>query len=263
MEQLPSIAGIEITTDEHGRFNLNAIHKASGLDENKYPAQWLRTQSTKDLIDELSANMHLAHEVISTQKGGSSPGTFAHEILAVEYAGWISPDFRITVNQTFIDYRKGALPALAPATTTLPSLVAEFKAGVELAEIFGFRDNQALLSANKAVEKLTGTNVMFLMGATYLRAPVQQETYIPTEIGKMLKDSVGPRTVNRLLENMGLQESYRNHRDDIKWRLLEKGEPYGELVDVDKASGGAPVKQIHWYATVVPLLQEHIEFEEE
>lgn len=27
---LPVIAGVEITTDEHGRFNLNALHKASG-----------------------------------------------------------------------------------------------------------------------------------------------------------------------------------------------------------------------------------------
>ncbi|HAX5210387.1 TPA: KilA-N domain-containing protein, partial [Escherichia coli] len=32
---------------------------------------------------------------------------FAHELLAVEYAGWISPVFRLHVNQTFIDYRTG------------------------------------------------------------------------------------------------------------------------------------------------------------
>ncbi|WP_268904622.1 hypothetical protein [Candidatus Regiella insecticola] len=30
-------------------------------------------------------------------------------MLAVEYAGWIRPDFRIIVNQTFIDYRRGNL----------------------------------------------------------------------------------------------------------------------------------------------------------
>ncbi|ENZ1875423.1 hypothetical protein ACGGXQ_002104 [Salmonella enterica] len=29
-ENLPVIAGVEITTDDAGRFNLNALHKASG-----------------------------------------------------------------------------------------------------------------------------------------------------------------------------------------------------------------------------------------
>jgi len=154
MEQLPSIAGIEITTDEHGRFNLNAIHRASGLGDSKRPTDWLRTNQAQELIIKLSENSHLAqdstneltenlrlaqdttselsgnsrlaYDVINVQKGGSSPGTFAHEILAVEYAGWISPDFRITVNQTFIDYRKGVLPVLPVLAPTLPKLVLDF-----------------------------------------------------------------------------------------------------------------------------------------
>lgn len=32
---VPMIAGVEITTDAEGRFNLNALHKASGLGEGK------------------------------------------------------------------------------------------------------------------------------------------------------------------------------------------------------------------------------------
>ncbi|OTA18172.1 hypothetical protein Xbed_03169 [Xenorhabdus beddingii] len=38
---LPVIAGVEITTDSEGRFNLNALHKASGAGESKKPSQWL------------------------------------------------------------------------------------------------------------------------------------------------------------------------------------------------------------------------------
>ncbi|WP_339058328.1 hypothetical protein [Candidatus Regiella endosymbiont of Tuberolachnus salignus] len=34
--------------------------------------------------------------------------------LAVEYAGWIRPDFRIRVNQTFIDYRRGKITKETP-----------------------------------------------------------------------------------------------------------------------------------------------------
>ena len=61
-----------------GRFNLNALHKASGLGTNKAPAQWLRTQTAKSLLAELEKDE------------GRNGGTFAHELLAIEYAGWIS-----------------------------------------------------------------------------------------------------------------------------------------------------------------------------
>jgi len=44
MNSFPTIAGIEITTDDQGRFNLNALHRASGNDPAKAPAQWLRNK---------------------------------------------------------------------------------------------------------------------------------------------------------------------------------------------------------------------------
>jgi len=50
---LPVIAGVEITLDSDGRYNLNAIHKASGFGANKAPAQWLRTQQAKSFIQDI------------------------------------------------------------------------------------------------------------------------------------------------------------------------------------------------------------------
>ncbi|EEW1988944.1 KilA-N domain-containing protein [Escherichia coli] len=107
-ENLPVIAGVEISTDMVGRFNLNALHRASGLGPNKAPTQWLRTQSAKQLIEELEKET-MQNCIVSLE--GRNGGTFAHELLAVEYAGWISPAFRLQVNQTFIDYRTGKLTA--------------------------------------------------------------------------------------------------------------------------------------------------------
>ncbi len=52
-ENLPIVAGITVTTDAIDRFNLNAIHKASGEGGNKAPAQWLRTQSAQELVAEV------------------------------------------------------------------------------------------------------------------------------------------------------------------------------------------------------------------
>lgn len=113
------VAGIEIIQDEHGRYNLNVLHKASPAAGNtsKAPNQWLKRKSTKELVNEMgtqAANMPL--EVIH---GGDRAGTYAHELLAVSYAGWISPAFQLAVNQAFIDLRTGnaKLPSVHnPAT---------------------------------------------------------------------------------------------------------------------------------------------------
>ncbi|ENI0493868.1 phage antirepressor KilAC domain-containing protein [Yersinia enterocolitica] len=114
-KSLPVIAGVEINTDTENRFNLNSLHKASGKGEDKSPSQWMRRATTKALVNELSVNSHLGYEVIKSVKGGVAPGTFAHELLAVEYAGWISPSYRLKVNQIFLDYKAGKLkPAFDP-----------------------------------------------------------------------------------------------------------------------------------------------------
>lgn len=104
----PSIAGVEITTDDQGRFNLNTLHKASGEGDNKAPAQWLRNAQAKQLVQEL-IDMQICISPIEARKGGIEQGTFAHELLAVSYAGWISPSFQLKVNQVFLDYRSGKL----------------------------------------------------------------------------------------------------------------------------------------------------------
>ncbi len=113
--QLPMIAGVEITTDAHGRFNLNALHRASGGEKSKQPSNWIRLEATQALIAELeNQSSDLRSAPTSTVNGGSAPGTFAHELLAIDYAGWISPAFRLQVHQVFIDFRTGKLASAAP-----------------------------------------------------------------------------------------------------------------------------------------------------
>lgn len=111
------IADIEITRDAEGRYNLNALHRASGSDSNKAPAQWLRLKGTNELVDEI-INMQKCTLPISTNVGGHHVGTFAHELLAVSYAGWISPAFQLKVNQAFLDSRK-------PKQIAIPQTLSE------------------------------------------------------------------------------------------------------------------------------------------
>ncbi|EJI4858944.1 KilA-N domain-containing protein [Salmonella enterica] len=119
-ERLPVIAGVEITTDAAGRFNLNALHRASGSAKKNGPSYWLALEGTQALIAELEQTLTdtgISVSAINVIKGGLNQGTFAHELLAIEYAGWISPSFRLQVNQTFLDFRTGKL---APVNSSLP-----------------------------------------------------------------------------------------------------------------------------------------------
>ncbi|MEQ9721308.1 phage antirepressor KilAC domain-containing protein [Yersinia alsatica] len=113
---VPMIAGIEITTDIDGRFNLNALHRASGREKRDGPTYWLALDSTKVLVDELD---HQTTGITVVKKEGRYGGTFAHELLAISYAGWISPSFQLRVNQVFLDFRTGKLQS---ASVALPSV---------------------------------------------------------------------------------------------------------------------------------------------
>lgn len=133
--KLPVVVGVEIPLDESGRYNLNTIHKASGEGDDKSPGQWLRRKTTKELIKEIDANLlknsqdvnlHSAQKSINVVNGGTNPGTFAHELLAVSYAGWIRASFQLEVNQAFIDYRKGKVSIDIANLPSLADLAGKF-----------------------------------------------------------------------------------------------------------------------------------------
>jgi hypothetical protein len=107
--KFPSIAGVEVATDDESRFNLNALHRAyeahtGAKQPHKAPAQWQRTKQAQEFVSEVERQ---TMQICIVSNEGRNGGTFAHELAAVEYAGWISPAFRIQVNQTFINYRTG------------------------------------------------------------------------------------------------------------------------------------------------------------
>lgn len=122
LNSMPVIAGVEITTDEFGRFNLNALHRASGGEKKNGPSYWLSLETTKDLIEALGEKLGDTEIPVSVIRGGVTQGTFAHELLAISYAGWISPAFQLQVNQVFLDYRTGKLGQVTPQLTTMEIL---------------------------------------------------------------------------------------------------------------------------------------------
>lgn len=120
--KFPVIAGIEISTDDQGSFNLNSLHKASGLGTHKAPSKWLANQSTIELIQELDNQNPNSGCALKVNNGGDNSGTFAVEQLAVAYANWISPKFYLQVINTFLDYKTGKLQPIQKQLSTLEIL---------------------------------------------------------------------------------------------------------------------------------------------
>ncbi|MBD2803715.1 KilA-N domain-containing protein [Xenorhabdus sp. ZM] len=187
-KNLPVIAGVEITTDSEGRFNLNALHKASGLGSNKAPAQWLRTKQAQELVSEVEKE---TVQICIVSSEGKFGGTFAHELLAVSYAGWISPSFQLQVNQTFIDYRSGKLAPAAPekSKSGLPEYRRARTLKMSVDAISSLFDLMPNLS-NEAKQCAAANIVNPIVGFEAVPLPVLEERYYTAgEVGKMLEVS--------------------------------------------------------------------------
>ena len=121
-----------------------------------------------------------------------------------------------------------------------------YKEALELTNLF-FKDNQAKVSANDVTKKITGTDIIELVGATHLmHKPINKnELLTPTELGKRLNLSV--RRTNALLELAGFQASYRDKKGRLHWKLTEAGKNYATYVGTSKKQvEGNLVRQIKW-----------------
>ena len=80
-----------------GSIMVNATHMARFF--GKKPVDWLKTQQSKDFLEELpKVKMFTLVDLVKVTKGGSNPGTWMHEDVALEFARWLSPAFGIWCN---------------------------------------------------------------------------------------------------------------------------------------------------------------------
>lgn len=82
--------------DSYRLVNLTEMSKCFG----KKTQDFLRLKSTKDFINELERQDGISR--LSKQKrfvkvvwGGKNPGTWGHELIALKFAGWLSPAFEL------------------------------------------------------------------------------------------------------------------------------------------------------------------------
>ena len=164
---------------------------------------------------------------------------------AKRFKRWVTAEVLPSIRKT------GSYTATAPAAK--PSLIQpskEFRAMYGIARLIGLDKNVAAISANQAVAKITGTNVLQLLGQTHLEAEKQELYYTPTELGTRI--AVSGRGFNTMLAEAGLQTKLGEH-----WQPTPAGEKYCRVLDTGKRHGsGAMIQQVKWSETVLPYVND-------
>lgn len=86
-----------------GMINLTNMWKACGEQANKEPWSWERHDNVVEFIDVLKSKENLSHEQVWKTKAGRYGGTFAHPVIGLAYAKYLSPDFHIWCNEKLLE----------------------------------------------------------------------------------------------------------------------------------------------------------------
>jgi prophage antirepressor-like protein len=163
---------------------------------------------------------------------------------AQKFEAWVFEEVLPTLRKTGeYNIPKKREPSQATIASQASALFPKLKA---VAECIGITGNAAAISANQAVMKVTGVNLLSLLEQTHLPADPRGQTYTATAIAKRV-GATGPSTINWLLEEKGLHTKV-----DRGWMPTEHGLQFGEWYDTSKRhSNGTPIKQWKWFDEVI------------
>lgn len=107
-----SVVGVKVRQDSEGRYSLNDLHKAAmatgKATMSQRPGAFLQSAAIGGFIEALDSDATMIASVKAI-KGGKNQGTYAAELVAIRYAGWIDPSFEIKVYSTFQAVAKGEI----------------------------------------------------------------------------------------------------------------------------------------------------------
>ncbi|MGE8226150.1 MAG: KilA-N domain-containing protein [Stenotrophomonas sp.] len=92
-----TIASTSIRQDEHGRFCLNDLHKASGGAEKDKPKFWLENKQATEMQQVLLKGGIPPVKALQGRYGG----TYAVKTMVYAYAMWVSADFHVAVIEAY------------------------------------------------------------------------------------------------------------------------------------------------------------------
>jgi hypothetical protein len=128
-----------------GLYSLNDLHKVSGAVKKHQPANFLRLETTQELIAEIENSSDLRSLAVNTNQGRSG-GTWVCKELVYAYAMWISPKFNLQVIRAFDQVQQETQPE--PIQQTLPATIQDdekLKLINDIAQSLGITENIVVL----------------------------------------------------------------------------------------------------------------------
>lgn len=207
-----SIADTLIRQDDDGRYCLNDLHKAAGGAKKHQPSNFMRLDSTSDLMQEIKEGI-LRNED-SPLNGGNLPvvtindgirnGTYVCKELVYAYAMWISPVFSLKVIRAYDALVTHGIAAPQPESSPPAMLTPEqYEAERTRLQVMQERLHATpIIVMPEDYERLTGERVR-----------VGKRTYNTTDLVGVLEDCGVPReAIKKILgadSNYVRQYAYR------------------------------------------------------
>lgn len=195
----------------NGDLRVNATEMAKPFD--KRPIDYLRLPSTNELIKAKVRKSHIdGNQLVRTERGGSNPGTWFHEDIALDFAQWLSVDFRLWCNDRIKELLRHGITATQPtiekiiddpdnAIKLLTALKEERAARQRLAEQNELHKQQLQIAAPKV--------------QYYNEVLMSNSTYTANQVAKEL--GMSAITLNRKLRERGVQ-----YLQNGQWLLYSK-----------------------------------------
>lgn len=92
-------------------YSLNDLHRASGGKSKHKPSNFLRLDTTKEMVKALESEYHFSdmRSAVKVINGGDDRGTYVCKELVYSYAMWVSAVFQIAVIRAFDSFVSGQI----------------------------------------------------------------------------------------------------------------------------------------------------------
>lgn len=178
---------------------------------------FLSSKSTKELIASLSTKTGISDlGLVIVNQGGTNPGTWLHEDLALVFAQWLSPDFYLWCNDRIKELLTTGVTTVSNDDEAIAYAMSVLQKRLEQAKA-----EKAMLEADNAAKEETISIQAEQIKESAPKVKVYNEyisstgTYTATQLAK--EYGWGAETLNRKLKEMGIQ-----YKQNGQWLLYSR-----------------------------------------
>lgn len=215
-----SYKGSEISFMNSDSVMINATQMAKPFD--KRPIDYLRLPSTNELINAIVRKSHIAeNQLVITERGGLNPGTWLHEDVALDFAQWLSVDFRLWCNDRIKELLKTGVATVSNDDEAIAYAMQVLNKRLEASRA----EKERLQAENQLQSRQLQESAPKIK--CYNDYISSDGTFTATQIAK--EYGWGAETLNKKLKEMGIQ-----YKQNGQWLLTAKYDGNGYTKSVPR-----------------------------